>query len=153
MKISKYIYTANETGQYIVRFRDRKGKYVQKMFGNIKNPKEALKRAKSWRDENLPSFRKYHSVHARHLLVTPLKRKFHQEFPAGIQLHENKIKRKGKSYSYFRFIASLGWDKNKKMIQKTFCITKQRTEKEALEQAIEWRKEKAKECRKEFLLQ
>jgi ferritin len=53
----KYIYDY-ETN-YLVRFRDEKGRYIQKVFGYAsKSKKEVLAKAIKWRDENLPDIRK-----------------------------------------------------------------------------------------------
>ena len=113
----KYIYDY-ETN-YLVRFRDETGTYVQKIFGYAsENKKQVLSKAIKWRDENLPEIRKSGK---RMLQNKPQKNK-KNKLPAGISLsfkYKNTRKRK---YKYPILSISAGKDTKGKAIIRTITI-------------------------------
>ena len=113
----KYIYDY-ETN-YLVRFRDETGTYIQKTFGYAsKNKKEVLSQAIRWRDENLPEIR---NSGKRMLQYKPQKNK-KDKLPAGISLsfkYKNTRKRK---YKYLILSISAGKDTKGKAIIRTITI-------------------------------
>jgi len=113
----KYIYDY-ETN-YLVRFRDEMGTYIQKTYGYAtKNKKGVLSKAIRWRDENLPEIRKSGK---RMLQNKPQKNK-KNKLPAGISLSfKSKITRKRK-HKYPILSISAGKDAKEKAILRTIYI-------------------------------
>ena len=113
----KYIY--DYATNYLVRFRDETGTYVQKTYRYTSgNKKEVLSKAIKWRNENLPEIRKSGK---RMLQNKPQKNK-KNKLPAGISLsfkYKNTRKRK---YKYPILSISAGKDTKGKAIIRTITI-------------------------------
>lgn len=150
MRLPNYLYITDKEGQYRVKFRTEYGKVCQKVFCNKLNPKEALKRAEIWRDENLPKFRLTHPKNSRLLLTKIQSNKQLKRFPVGVSFSFNTYVVNKHIYSYPRVIATLGYDKNNKVICRNFQLKGYKSLADTISAAVNWRKEAAKRYKKEF---
>ena len=115
----KYIYDYGTN--YLVRFRDETGTYIQKTYGYAtRNKKEVLTKAISWRDENLPEIRNFGK---RMLQYKPQKNK-KNKLPAGISLSFKFKNTRKRKYKYPVLSISAGKDTEGKAILRTISIHK-----------------------------
>ena len=113
----KYIY--DYATNYLVRFRDETGTYVQKTYRYTSgNKKEVLSKAIRWRDENLPEIR---NSGKRMLQYKPQKNK-KDKLPAGISLSFKFRNTRKRKYKYNVLSISAGKDANGKAIIRTISI-------------------------------
>jgi len=113
----KYIYDY-ETN-YLVRFRDETGTYVQKIFGYAsENKKQVLSKAIKWRDENLPEIRKSGK---RMLQNKPQKNK-KNKLPAGLSLSFKFKDTRKRKHKYPILSISAGKDLEGKAIIRSISI-------------------------------
>ena len=127
----KYIYDY-ETN-YLVRFRDEKGRYIQKAFGYAsKSKKEVLAKAIKWRNENLPDIRKT----GKRMLQSKPQRNKKNKLPAGISLSFKYKDTRNKKYKYPILSISAGKDEKGKALIKTIRINNYANRDAAIEAAI-----------------
>lgn len=127
----KYIYDYKE--YFLVRFKDEKSKYKQKVFWyKNRNKNKVRLQAVKWRDKIIPEFRK---SAGRLLQRNPQKHKS-SRLPAGISLSYSSSYRNSRTYKYPILSISAGKDKNGKPILKNLFISKYSCLDDAVEAAV-----------------
>ena len=126
----KYIYDYGTN--YLVRFRDEMGRYIQKVFGYAsKSKKEVLAKAIKWRNENLPDIRKT----GKRMLQSKPQRNKKNKLPAGISLSFKYKDTRNKKYKYPILSISAGKDEYGKAIIRDIKIKKYPSKLAAIEEA------------------
>ena len=115
-------------------------------MGILLNKKLALSRAIKFRDEHLPNNR---ALHSRTLLKEPLKNKTN-DLPAGISFGQNRRIINGKEYKYKYLNVTAGSDKSGKLIQRRVYLHHHKKLKDAIKDAIQVRKQLARDHHKEL---